>query len=150
MTTYSRNKAVIEYAHPFTVREVSTSHKNPDSVASSIVSFCRFVRSRGLQVGMQQTFAALEAANLIGVDDRQRFLIVLRAALCSSHEEWLEFDRLFEEFWNHENERSDYPDSRSRRKLAGSARSANVAGMAARGTDGRAVPSRAVLSRSAR
>jgi len=75
---------------------------------------------------MQQTFAALEAANFIGVADRQRFLFVLRAALCSSHEEWLEFDRLFEEFWNQENERSDYPDSRSRRTLAGSARAQHL------------------------
>jgi uncharacterized protein with von Willebrand factor type A (vWA) domain len=75
---------------------------------------------------MQQTFAALEAANLIRVADRQRFLFVLRAALCSSHEEWLEFDRLFEEFWNQENERSDYPDSRSRRTLAGSARAQHL------------------------
>jgi len=71
---------------------------------------------------MQQTVAALEAANLIGVTDRQRFSFALRAAICASREEWLKFDRLFEEFWNQEPDRSDSADSRPRGKVAGTTR----------------------------
>jgi uncharacterized protein with von Willebrand factor type A (vWA) domain len=96
-------------------------HENPNSIAASIVSFCRFGRSRGLQVGMEQTVAALEAANLVGVVDRQNFSFALRAALCASHEEWLKFDGLFDEFWDQE--RSDAADTRSRQKLARANRS---------------------------
>ena len=96
-------------------------HENPSSIAASIVSFCRFGRSRGLQAGMEQTVVALEAANLVGVVDRRRFSFALRAALCASHEEWLKFDRLFDEFWNQA--RSDAADTRSRQKLARTNRS---------------------------
>ena len=47
---------------------------------------------------MQQTLAAVEAAGLVGIADRQRFSYALRAALCSSQEEWGKFARLFDEF----------------------------------------------------
>lgn len=67
---------------------------------------------------MQQTVAALEAANLVGVADRQRFSSALRAALCASHEEWLKFDRLFDEFWNQGRDRPDSRDPRTRQELA--------------------------------
>jgi len=67
---------------------------------------------------MQQTFAALEAANLVGVADRERFSFALRAALCASHEEWLKFDRLFDEFWKQGRDRPDSPDTRPRQELA--------------------------------
>ena len=71
---------------------------------------------------MQQTVAALEAANLVGVADRQRFSFALRAALCASHEEWLKFDRLFDEFWNQGRDRPDSRDTRSRQERAGANR----------------------------
>lgn len=74
-------------------------HDNPDQLAASIVAFCRFARSNGLPVGMQQTLAAFEAASLFGIADRQCFSFALRAALCSSHEEWERFDQLFDAFW---------------------------------------------------
>jgi uncharacterized protein len=99
------------------VHEVNTLYENPNSLAASIVSFCRFGRSRGVHVGMQQTVAALEAANLIGVADRQRFSFALRASICATREEWLKFDRLFDEFWNQESDRSHLADSQSRQKV---------------------------------
>jgi uncharacterized protein with von Willebrand factor type A (vWA) domain len=74
-------------------------HETSDSVAASIVAFCRYARSNGLPVGMQQTLTALEAAKAVGVADRPLFAYALRAVLCSSHEEWELFDRLFEAFW---------------------------------------------------
>ena len=67
---------------------------------------------------MQQTVAALEAANLVGVADRQRFSFALRAALCASEEEWLKFDRLFDEFWDQGRDRPHAADTRSRREPA--------------------------------
>jgi len=67
---------------------------------------------------MQQTVAAIEAANLVGVAHWQQFSYALRSAICSSNEEWLQFDRLFEEFWNRRRGQSNLVDSRSRQKLA--------------------------------
>ena len=69
-------------------------------MGASIVAFCRVLRSNGLPVGMQQTLTALEAAKAVGVADWQLFAFALRAVLCSSHEEWKSFDRLFGAFWS--------------------------------------------------
>jgi uncharacterized protein len=86
---------------------VTAVHEIPKPLAPNIVTFCRFVRSKGLLVGMQQTLAALQAAHFIGVADRERFSYALRAALCSSHEEWEQFAQLFDTFWSADRTRSD-------------------------------------------
>jgi hypothetical protein len=74
--------------------------QNADRLASSIVEFCRLARSNGLPIGIQQTLAALEAANAIGIADWQLFSFALRSVLCSSQEEWELFDRLFTAYWS--------------------------------------------------
>jgi len=79
------------------------------------VAFCRFARSHGLPVGMHQTLAALEAANVIGLTDRQRFSFALRTVLCSSQEEWDQFGQLFDAFWNSERNQPDSQKDRPRR-----------------------------------
>ena len=94
---------------------MSKAHDNPEQLAASIVAFCRFTRSNGLPVGMQQTLAALEAASLVGVTDRQRFSFALRAALCSSQEEWERFAQLYEEFWSGERNQPESENDRSPR-----------------------------------
>lgn len=86
---------------------MTTTREDANELTASIVAFCGFVRSRGLPVGMQQTLAALEAASIIGVADWQRFSFALRAVLCSSQEEWEQFDRLFEAFWGSARSRLD-------------------------------------------
>ena len=48
---------------------MTSACNNSDTLATSIVAFCRFARSHGLPAGMQQTLAALEAANAIGIAD---------------------------------------------------------------------------------
>ena len=63
-----------------------------------IVEFCRFARASGLSVGVQQTLAALEIAKAVPAADRPEFAYGLRAALCSSKEEWDLFDKIFAEF----------------------------------------------------
>jgi len=94
---------------------VITERENPDRLAASIVAFCRFARSHGLPVGMHQTLAALEAANVIGLTDRQRFSFGLRTVLCSSQEEWDQFGQLFDAFWNSERNQPNSQKDRPRR-----------------------------------
>jgi len=68
------------------------------SSASSLIEFCQFARKHGLPIGVEQTLAALEAANAIGFADRQVLALALRAVLSSSKEEWELFSRIFELF----------------------------------------------------
>lgn len=71
-----------------------------ESIASSIVKFCRFLRERGLSADMRKTLTALEAVKLISVGNDQTFFDTLQAALCSTSEEWNLFAEHFEEFWS--------------------------------------------------
>jgi uncharacterized protein with von Willebrand factor type A (vWA) domain len=72
---------------------------NLKPLTSRIVAFCRFLRSNGIPAGPKQTVAALEAAKAIGIADRSTLMAALRAALCSSKEEWDLFEELWEGFW---------------------------------------------------
>ena len=75
-------------------------HAKPDRSASSIVDFCRFVRGSGLPACTQQSLAARQAVNLMAIAGGSEFRFVLRAALCSSQQEWELFDLLYKEFWD--------------------------------------------------
>src|SRR5262252_5520245 len=75
--------------------------------ASSIVEFCRFARSNGLPVAMQQTLAALEALQIVGHATDREFSDILRVALCSSREDWEKFGALFDTFWVSEGAQQD-------------------------------------------
>jgi uncharacterized protein with von Willebrand factor type A (vWA) domain len=75
-------------------------YESPDHLASVIVSFCRFARSKGLPVGTQETLAALKAVKAVGISDWQLFAFALRTVLCSSQEQWEQFDQIFSAFWN--------------------------------------------------
>lgn len=66
---------------------------------------------------MQQTLAALEAADIVGIIDWQRFSFALRAALCSSHQEWDQFHQLFNAFWNSPQNQPD-AEQATRRRIA--------------------------------
>jgi uncharacterized protein len=70
------------------------------SLASRIVEFCRFCRASGFSVGVQESMDALDAARLVGITNRQSLKSALRAVLCSSKDEWEQFDELFADFWN--------------------------------------------------
>lgn len=96
---------------------MNTMHQPSDRLAAFIVEFCRFARSNGLPVGMQQTLAALDAASAIGVADWQLFAYALRAVLCSSQEQWEMFDQLFETFWSSAESESKHPPKDGQRPL---------------------------------
>jgi uncharacterized protein with von Willebrand factor type A (vWA) domain len=78
-----------------------------ESPAADIVEFCQFLRVNALPAGVQQTLAALEAAEAVGIMDRQTFAHALRAALCSCKEDWDQFDPLFKAFWSDADGNSD-------------------------------------------
>jgi uncharacterized protein with von Willebrand factor type A (vWA) domain len=70
-----------------------------ESLAARIVEFCRFCRQRGLSAGIKETMDALNSARAVGVSDREILKAALRAVLCSSKDEWDQFEELFAAFW---------------------------------------------------
>lgn len=88
----------------------------PGDLTASIVAFCRFVRSNGIESDVRQTLSALQVAKAIGTADWQLLAFGLRAVLCSSPQDWDRFQRIFESFW----EGADHPErSKSGRKEEG-------------------------------
>jgi uncharacterized protein with von Willebrand factor type A (vWA) domain len=68
-------------------------------LATSIVEFCRYLRTYGFSADTRQTMSALEAARTIVVTNRQFFLSALQATLCSNREDWEQFPQVFQAFW---------------------------------------------------
>src|SRR5262245_156089 len=70
-----------------------------ESLASRIVEFCRFCRASGLPAGVKESVDALDAARVVGVRDREILKSALRSVLCSSKDDWEQFDELFDAYW---------------------------------------------------
>jgi uncharacterized protein len=98
-----------------------------ERLAASIVEFCRFAGAHGLSRDLRRTLTALEAAKMIGTEDRETFAFVLQAALCSSREEWDLFLQLFEEFWGESRPTPKSASRASERSREGNAQEQEVA-----------------------
>ncbi len=83
-------------AHP-------TPPASPGGMVEAIVEFCRFLRTRGFSTGTHDSLAALQAARVVSLYDREVFRCALKTVLCISKEEWDLFDSLFHAFWNSSN-----------------------------------------------
>jgi len=81
-----------------------------ERIGGRIVEFCRFCRQSGLSAGIKESIDALNAARAVGVSEREILKAALRAVLCSSKDEWDQFDELFVAFWS-----SAQPGSRQAR-----------------------------------
>src|SRR5262245_10101917 len=71
-----------------------------ENLASHLVAFCRFARESGLSAGVKDTVDVLAAAQAAGVGDREILKAAMRTVLCSSKDEWDQFEELFNAFWN--------------------------------------------------
>lgn len=70
------------------------------NLTESIVAFAQFVRSHGLNVGIEETQLGLLAANEQLLNNRKYFKSALKAIFCTSPEERLIYERLFSLFWD--------------------------------------------------
>jgi uncharacterized protein with von Willebrand factor type A (vWA) domain len=71
-----------------------------NSLTEAIVGFAQFARSHGLNVGIQETQDALEAARCSLMVDRLNLKYALKAIFCTSPEERMLFDQLFVLYWD--------------------------------------------------
>jgi uncharacterized protein len=70
------------------------------TITESIVAFAQFVRSHGLNIGIQETNDALKVADLGLFLERKPFKNALRAIFCNSPEEMLLYNGLFNLYWD--------------------------------------------------
>jgi hypothetical protein len=93
-----------------------------EHLTASLVEFCRFARMHGLSSDLRRTLTALEAAKITDSENRETFAFVLRAAVCSSKEEWDLFPQLFEGFWDESRPRPKSSSGKNKRPRDGNAR----------------------------
>ena len=70
------------------------------SLTESIVAFAQFIRSHGLNAGIQETQDALLSAEANLFTNRRQFKYALKTIFCNSPEERLVFEKLFLLFWD--------------------------------------------------
>lgn len=70
-----------------------------NSLTESIVAFAQFVRSHGLNIGIEETQLALLAAREELLCNRRYFKNALKTIFCTSQEEGMMFERLFTLYW---------------------------------------------------
>jgi uncharacterized protein len=71
-----------------------------NSLTESITAFVQFLRSHGLNVGIQETQDALQAADANLFANRIQFKYALKSIFCNSPEERLVFEKLFLLYWD--------------------------------------------------
>lgn len=70
------------------------------NLTESIVAFSQFVRSQGLNIGIEETQLALQAANEQLLTSRKYFKSALKVIFCTSPQEGVLYERLFNLFWD--------------------------------------------------
>jgi uncharacterized protein len=71
-----------------------------NSLTESIIAFAQFLRSHGLNAGIQETQDALHAANANLFTNRLQFKFALKTIFCNSPEERKIFEKLFFLYWD--------------------------------------------------
>ena len=70
------------------------------TITESIVAFSQFVRSHGLNIGIEETELALQAANRQLLQNRKNFKHALKIIFCTNPEERQLYERLFSLYWD--------------------------------------------------
>ncbi len=87
------------------------------SLTESIVAFVQFLRSHGMNIGIQETQDALLSAEADLLKNRYQFKFALKAIFCNSPEERKVFEKLFFLFW--ETNPIDLRDEKNKTSLQG-------------------------------
>jgi uncharacterized protein len=72
---------------------------NFENIAEATIGFAQFARNEGLNVGIQETQEALLAADFGTLDQKRILSFALKSIFCTSPEETILFDALFDQFW---------------------------------------------------
>jgi len=86
-----------------------------NKITGRIIGFCHLARAEGFKVGIQETCEALQSASRSLLMPKSHFRRTLRSLMCSSHEEFVRFDPLFERYWKR---RSSYGHQGIEKKIS--------------------------------
>jgi uncharacterized protein with von Willebrand factor type A (vWA) domain len=89
-----------------------------NSLSEGIMAFARFARSQGMNIGIQETQDALQAASAGLLTNRSMFKNALKSLFCTSPEEGRQFEKLFILFWD--TNPLDLEERKNETKLEGS------------------------------
>ncbi|MBD3610435.1 MAG: VWA domain-containing protein, partial [Gammaproteobacteria bacterium] len=87
-----------------------------EQITQRVVGFIRFIHDNGFRIGVQEELDGLRVARHCNLLDQKRLRWGLRSLLCSSSEEWQEFDELFDAYWKPPNRTKEIYSGSTRRK----------------------------------
>ncbi len=70
-----------------------------ERLAENIMHFARVLRAAGLPIGPAKVVAALDAVEVVGIENREDFRAALESVLVERHEQQALFGQAFELFW---------------------------------------------------
>lgn len=72
------------------------------TLTATLIGFAQFARQRGLNVGIEETLAALRAFDLGVLQDKAVFYYSLRSLFCTGKDDLPVFDKIFKIYWETE------------------------------------------------
>ncbi len=78
-----------------------THYTSYPNVSEAIIGFGQFARANGLNVGVQETLDAIQAADYGVMIENLTFKYALRSIYCTSEEDMQVFDKIYDWFWNY-------------------------------------------------
>ena len=69
------------------------------TLTATLIGFVQFARRRGLNVGIEETFAALKVLDLGVLQDKSVFYYSLRSLFCTGKDDLPVFDKIFKIYW---------------------------------------------------
>lgn len=69
------------------------------ALSANVIEFCRFLRSKGFTIGIEEEAAALSSIQYIDISNTAYFILALQSVLCKNREQQNNFQALFNEYW---------------------------------------------------
>lgn len=82
--------------------EKAIRYQNQNGLVDAMIGFANMARAKGLNVGVSETLAGLEAAQLGTLGNKESLRYALKAIYCCSQEDTAVFDKIFDEYWGME------------------------------------------------
>jgi uncharacterized protein with von Willebrand factor type A (vWA) domain len=95
-----------------TVASVQDDYDLQESLQLRLIEFVRLAKQNGYHAGLKETMDAQRIAELCGITDSNQLFWGLRSLLCSDHDEWKDFEALFQAYWKLANSQVRYQSAK--------------------------------------
>ncbi len=73
-----------------------------DRVNEQLTGFVRYARENRFHVGLAETIDCQTLVSQVGIVDKRHLKMALKGLLCSTPDDWVRYDRLFDLYWLHD------------------------------------------------